>query len=874
MHQTISLADAFGSAELLLRIEELDLARAALDAIAEVAPDAARLHLFRGWLALALSHDQAGDEAKRVDGGNGRGNLPPPISFAPLSPEPLPAGAALASKHFRLALGRDPIEPLAWHGLATSLPEGKEQSAATGRAARLTSSEAVADLRRGKPYLARPALELLHTNRPDDQEWTLLLAECLRRLAEVDAARNLLAPLLDRVPISAPAALLAAALAYDEATAGEYLREAAYGDPAWITARRLWSPEKPPLRLPPTTDVLLPATVVARIDRVGERPVLLDNGDWRTQPVTPVMPAASPHLLVPKPSAKPVAHTGITDGRAAPLGAKGQERGTPAGPRQGQGTETPQEVVDVLREVQRATQRLFGQPPVPLASGEAVALLVTHRGSLARRYGAETAGEILRRIEHLRDALDQRGIRGEILLVDQPPSGAPVLDPSGADGAKAIAEIIRNVRKTIEDGNHRLDAILLIGGDSVIPFHRLANPSQDSDSTLCSDNPYGCSGGSDHVPDIVVARLPDGGADKGDLLLALLQRSVEYHEGWLISQTATPGLGLPFLRRFVASTRVKVPVGAWGASTGSWQEPSQLIFRELESTHPLLICPPAGADTLATGSVPDLGSGKMLYFNLHGLPGGPNWYGQAANAGADEPLPIALTPEHIGELEPASICVSEACYGAEIVSRSPRDSMALRLLSQGALAFVGSTATAYGSVGLPLGGADILAQQVFVNLRRGQPIGRALLLARDWMARQTVERQGYLDPDDAKTLLSFVLLGDPWATPYAKPVMQSKVALPTIEPVVAWRRPIQLSTLPPAAAELAQRLVAKLAPQFARAQITALGQGRPDRMAKGHAGALVFSAAANVGTEDGRRSEQIARITVSQGAAQKVLLSR
>jgi hypothetical protein len=142
------------------------------------------------------------------------------------------------------------------------------------------------------------------------------------------------------------------------------------------------------------------------------------------------------------------------------------------------------------------------------------------------------------------------------------------------------------------------------------------------------------------------------------------------------------------------------------------------------------------------------------------------------------------------------------------------------------------------------------------------------------MARETINRQGYLDPDDAKTLLSFVLLGDPWASPYAKPVLQSKMTLPAIEPVVAQRRPVQAGTLPPTTAEMAQRLVAKIAPQFARAPFTAQGQGRPDRIAKGQAGAVVFSASVALPTEDGRRFEQFARITVAHGVLSKMLLSR
>ncbi|HSH80682.1 MAG TPA: hypothetical protein VLA19_19300, partial [Herpetosiphonaceae bacterium] len=576
------------------------------------------------------------------------------------------------------------------------------------------------------------------------------------------------------------------------------------------------------------------------------------------------------------PQPRPTAPRPHAPASPAPLASKGRRGETPP-----PGEEIPgyADVADVLQQVQRATQRIFGHTPTALAGGEAVALIVTHRAALSRRYGAAVTAEIERRISQLGSALLDRGLRPEFLLVDDPSvtaslGVAPVADVSSPDAARAIAEQIRAIRRNTETANQRLDAILLVGGDSVIPFHRLPNPSQDSDGPLCSDNAYGCGGGSEHVPDIVVARLPDGGADAGELLLALLQRSIEYHEGWLVSHGAPLGLPLPFLRRFVAGTRPQRPVRAWGASTDSWQEPSYEIFGELGTKHPLLICPPAGPDALGPAGVPDWDTSRILFFNLHGLPGGPNWYGQSAGAAPGEPLPVAITPVHVDELEPASICLTEACFGAEVMGRSAANSMALRFLERGVFAFVGSTATAYGSVALPLGGADILAQQVFQNLRRGQPIGRALLLARDWMARETVERQGYLDPDDAKTLLSFVLLGDPWATPYAKPVTQSKLALPALEPIVAQRRPILATSVSPAAAELAQRLVAKIAPQLARAPLVALGQGRPGRIAKGQAGAIVFSATNEIATVDGRRAEQIARITVSHGAARKVLLSR
>ncbi|PLS78075.1 MAG: hypothetical protein CYG59_20420, partial [Chloroflexi bacterium] len=131
-----------------------------------------------------------------------------------------------------------------------------------------------------------------------------------------------------------------------------------------------------------------------------------------------------------------------------------------------------------------------------------------------------------------------------------------------------------------------------------------------------------------------------------------------------------------------------------------------------------------------------------------------------------------------------------------------------------------------------------------------------------------------LDPDDAKTLLSFVLLGDPWATPYTRPVLERKTSLPRLQPVVVQRRPVAPNLVAPAAATVARQLLAKVAPNLARADLIASGQGRPDRIAKGQANAVVFSATDALRTNDGQALAQVARVTVVGGEARKLLLSR
>jgi hypothetical protein len=90
--------------------------------------------------------------------------------------------------------------------------------------------------------------------------------------------------------------------------------------------------------------------------------------------------------------------------------------------------------------------------------------------------------------------------------------------------------------------------------------------------------------------------------------------------------------------------------------------------------------------------------------------------------------------------------------------------MSLNLLSKGSLAIVGSTVVSYGSVTSPLIGADLLGYFFWNYLRQGQSVGNAFLRAKFSLAREMSKRQGFLDGEDQKTLLSFVLYGDPLVT--------------------------------------------------------------------------------------------------------------
>lgn len=811
--------------EVLLRLRRTADARRAIDALAQPFPDAVVLHLYRGWLALV---------EKRPD---------------------------LAGAGFRLAAGRDPLEPLAWHGIAESTADAAERDAARERLRFLERSGSHGhiwhELRSNRPHLAVTALHNLHRHWPERAEVSIWLAETYRRLELDQQAGELIESLMRRRPRPVTAIWLAASLAPDDLSQRDLLAEARRYDPLGRSARRIFPPDAPPFDLPePPLAPLEPEVALL----LSELPLAASPLDG---------PAPLPNRPGQTPTAAPVQPVGAAPRATATAAAPKTADAAKPAPRQ---AAVDRESGAALAAVEQATNRLLRRTPLTVENRNNAAIIAFHRGALQQAYGAPAASAIARAADQYTAALALRGVQAVTVAIDDRTSMErfPGATPAANGSAAACTQAIAGVRMALERGSGDLDTIVLLGGDTVIPMHRRPNPSQDADENVPSDNLYGRGQGSELAPDVVVARFPDGGRDGGKLLLAQLERAADYHANWHLDGPTGALFRLPLLRRLAQSPAGK-PVAAWGASTESWILPSQVIYDELGSSRPLSICPPGNPRELARAWAEDA---RVLFFNLHGLPGGPNWYGQAADAPAEAALPVALTPGDVGEIGDASIVLTEACYGAEITGRTPANQLALRLLERGALAVVGSTVTSYGSVALPLGGADLLMQQVLFNLRRGYPVGQSLLLARDWMARETVDRQGYLDPDDAKTLLSFVLLGDPWATPYARPVLERKAVLPRVQPVVVQRRALPAELVAPQAVDTARQVFAKIAPDLGRGRLTAVGQGKPDRIAKGVVSAVVFSASDSLPTVDGRRLSRIARVTVMGAEARKLLLSR
>jgi hypothetical protein len=224
----------------------------------------------------------------------------------------------------------------------------------------------------------------------------------------------------------------------------------------------------------------------------------------------------------------------------------------------------------------------------------------------------------------------------------------------------------------------------------------------------------------------------------------------------------------------------------FGYTAAIWRIAASSVFQPIGKSKALLVSPPLGLDgpsLVVGGNRPDRRNGsvksvpspegRLGYFNLHGLVDASEWFGQRdpLEPGDGPDYPVALRPQDIGRRrwwrkgDVPEVVFSEACYGLHIQGRKLEDAISLKFLEAGSQTVVGSTCMSYGSISTPLIAADLLGHTFWQFLKRGMPAGEALRQAKINLAQEMQTRQGYLDGEDQKTLISFILYGDPLAQP-------------------------------------------------------------------------------------------------------------
>lgn len=447
--------------------------------------------------------------------------------------------------------------------------------------------------------------------------------------------------------------------------------------------------------------------------------------------------------------------------------------------------ETVTALNDIQKEFEKATRKL-NRPDLATADGRFPNyVLLTSKANLVKKYGANTADIVITAMREL-----------SLKIVELPNWNSMVYVPDDEDSAKdaglstALATDAWKIKLALTDLDARLSArgemigaLLIVGGHDIVPFHMLPNPTDDSDVTVPSDNPYATIDENYFIQQWPVGRLPDeAGNDAGYLLEQLRFLNSEYDVKLKSKKSTSNSIFASLIASLAAQfqqfTQRFQHTENLGVSAQVWKTPSAQVFNVIDRGERLVTSPPSETGNLLAAQRTEP---KLAYFNLHGLQDAPDWYGQRdlTQAGSSVEYPTAVTPANfkVAASSP-EIVLSEACYGAYILGKKSAEALSLNFLATGTRAFVGSTCIAYGGVGKTLVAADLLAYHFWSHIQNEETAGYALMRAKLALATRMTTDQGYLDGEDQKTILSFVLYGDPLAS--TQNIKQ--VAKPAIRP--------------------------------------------------------------------------------------------
>ena len=292
------------------------------------------------------------------------------------------------------------------------------------------------------------------------------------------------------------------------------------------------------------------------------------------------------------------------------------------------------------------------------------------------------------------------------------------------------------------------DYIVLFGAGDVVPPFRVRNPTQaeDGEAEVLTDNPYASSRpfratrlSSYLIPDRVIGRIPD------------MPNSSD--PSWLVDYLAVASAWKAGSSKRYADA-LMVCCDAW---KNAGRECVKFLARDLKT---LLISPPAAT---ASKKIVNGHGAAVHMLKCHGAENDSQFYGQK---GTKYP-PVLRSTALLKRTKVGTIAAAMCCFGASVFD--PDDAANVWpgeppipsvYLKQGAFGFLGSTTTAWVGDQVMMCG-DWIVASFLKAVMGGASLGRATLESKQDLVRWEQTQGNDLDAADEKTLLQFVLLGDP-----------------------------------------------------------------------------------------------------------------
>ncbi|HEY8150518.1 MAG TPA: C25 family cysteine peptidase [Vicinamibacteria bacterium] len=353
-------------------------------------------------------------------------------------------------------------------------------------------------------------------------------------------------------------------------------------------------------------------------------------------------------------------------------------------------------------------------------------LVVTDVSAMKKKYKASWP-KVRQAVGRLARKDAARGITTTLVALDGANLGASRAKARQPETFKAAIDHVWSL-------HHQPDYILILGGPDIVPHQSLRNTvPPDDDPDVPSDLPYACEAPASDDPSTfiaptrVVGRLPDVPGDRSPrLLVGLLDAAAAWKPKTKADYKGYFGLSAHTWRQSTAKSLKAL----FGAAAATRTSPNDGPLWKKTELSPL-----------------------SHFINCHGGTIDPQFYGQKG-----EEFPVAHQAVHLPDkVARGTVVAAECCYGAELYEPDGTpEGICVHYLREGAIAFMGSTCTAYGP-STTNGDADLICRFFLEGAIAGASFGRALLEAR----LRFVQEGNPLNPVELKTLAQFVLLGDP-----------------------------------------------------------------------------------------------------------------
>ncbi len=174
----------------------------------------------------------------------------------------------------------------------------------------------------------------------------------------------------------------------------------------------------------------------------------------------------------------------------------------------------------VSKEFTRIANKIKKDTNVKLDGRFPVYVILTTKTGLVKQYGEQTYQIIFQTLRQIQLLVQSKPGWDSVLFIPDDPQFQTkfnttvlnVIDPWKIKNS--LLELDNSLLKRGE----KIGALLIIGNDEVIPFHRLPNPTDDVDDDILSDNPYSNLDSNYFVPDWPVGRIVgENGTDAGTL---------------------------------------------------------------------------------------------------------------------------------------------------------------------------------------------------------------------------------------------------------------------------------------------------------------------------------------------------------------------